>query len=198
VTLLLENSFEMEVEPAAAWDLLLDVPRIVPCIPGAELVETRSETDWVVRIQVRLGSMGLDFMNDVTLEERDDKARRVQLAVKGRDVAGRGMVTASVASTVTRVESGARVEMATELAIAGRMAQFGRGIVADVSASLVESFAQCLEGKLVSAKAAAHGAAAPAPPAAATAAPMSVFALMRAVLRRRLRRLRERLRISRR
>jgi len=197
---LLENAFELDVEPDTAWNLLLDVPRIVPCIPGAELVETRSDTEWTVRIKVKLGSMGLEFLNDVTLEERDEATQTVRLHARGRDVAGRGMVAAGVISQVTEIEHGTRVQMTTDLSISGKMAQFGRGIVADVSASLVESFAACLQTQLEMSRAAGSaaeaegGGVATAPATSATAAPPAValsgFAVLRAVLRRRLRRLR--------
>ena len=84
----LENSFELEVAPEEAWNVLLDVPRIVPCIPGAELVEVRGETEWLVRVKVKLGSMGMDFLNEVKLAERDDAAHMIRLDLKGRGRVG--------------------------------------------------------------------------------------------------------------
>ena len=198
--MLLENAFELDVAPESVWAVLLDVPRIVPCIPGAELVETRSETEWIVRVKVKLGAMGMDFINEITMDARDDQGRRVHLNVKGRDVAGRGIVTAGVESVVSSVGDRTSVEIATDLVIAGKMAQFGRGIVADVSASLVDSFAACLRAQLLATKAqpvvADQGGEVPASSLPQASGAMSLFALMRGVLWRRLRRLISRLRVS--
>lgn len=185
----LENSFELEVAPEEAWNVLLDVPRIVPCIPGAELVEVRGETEWLVRVKVKLGSMGMDFLNEVKLAERDDAAHMIRLDLKGRDVSGRGMVMATVSSTVREVDQRTMVSMTTNLQIAGKMAQFGRGIVADVSASLVDSFAGSLRAELAATGVPpdAIGQAPAQAPQAPQAPALSVFALVLSVVRRRLR-----------
>jgi uncharacterized protein len=193
----LENSFALDVSPEVAWEALLDVPRIVPCIPGAELVEERSSDEWLVRVKVKLGSMGMDFMNDVKMERRDDDARTVELVVRGRDVAGRGMVNAAVSSKVDEASGQTRVTMTTNLQIAGKMAQFGRGIVGDVSESLVDSFAEALRAEL--SRPAVDSGPGPPPRNAGQASPadapprtpksLSASRLLLAVVRRRLGRL---------
>ena len=76
----LENSFEVTASPEAAWDLLMDVPRVIPCMPGAELVETVDDSHWKARMRVKLGPISLSFLTDVTREDFDEAERRVRLA----------------------------------------------------------------------------------------------------------------------
>jgi carbon monoxide dehydrogenase subunit G len=165
-----------------AWRLLNDVPTVVPCMPGAELVEAVADDAWKAALQVKLGPIALRFAADVTRTERDDEAHRAVLAVKAREAKGRGSAEATITSTVTEQDGSTQVRLVTDLALRGAVAQYGRGVVADVSSRLTEQFAACLEQKL------AAGAAPEAEPAAPP--PISglrlVFgALWRSLTRRR-------------
>jgi uncharacterized protein len=163
----LENSFEVTASPEAAWDLLMDVPRVIPCMPGAELVETIDDSHWKARMRVKLGPISLSFLTDVTREEVDEAGRRVVLGARAREERGRGAATASIESSLASAEGRTHVTTSTDLALSGKAAQFGRGLVQDVSAQLLESFADCLEQQLVTqpegAAAIAHEPAAPRP-----------------------------------
>jgi carbon monoxide dehydrogenase subunit G len=144
----LENSFEVPAPPDAAWDLLLDVPRVVPCMPGAELTEVVDETNWKAKIAVKLGPVALTFGTDVKLVEADEAARKVTLSADGRELRGRGAARATVESSLTSVNGGTRVDIATDLHLTGPAAQYGRGLVADVSSQLIDRFADCLKAQL--------------------------------------------------
>ena len=145
----LENSFEVPASPEAAWDLLMDVPRVIPCMPGAELIETIDESHWKARMHVKLGPISLSFLTDVTRQEVDEAGRRVVLATKAREERGRGNATATIESWLESDGGGTQVKTATDLALTGMAAQFGRGLVQDVTAQLLDSFAYCLEQQLV-------------------------------------------------
>jgi carbon monoxide dehydrogenase subunit G len=185
----LENAFEVAAPPDEAWALLMDVPRIVPCMPGAELVETLGEDAWKARMKARLGPMSMVFDTMVKREDVDEAARRVTLSADAREARGRGQARASIQSSVTESEGGARIEITTDVALSGPVAQFGRGIVQEVAGELVNSFAQCIGAQLASAPAAAAAegpgdAARPAPTPVPPAKPVSGLSLgMRALVR---------------
>lgn len=144
----LENSFEVAAPVDAAWRLLNDVPEVVPCMPGAELVEVTGENAWKAKLHVKLGPISLQFLADVTREHMDETAGRVVLAVRAREAKGRGSAEATIESTLGAVDAGTRVDIATELTLRGAVAQYGRGVVADVASRLTAQFAGCIAAKL--------------------------------------------------
>jgi carbon monoxide dehydrogenase subunit G len=144
----LENSFEVPAPPEQAWELLLDVPRVVPCMPGAELKETVDDSNWKADVGVKLGPVSLKFATDVKREEVDEAAKRVTLSANGREMRGRGAARATVESSLAGTNGGTRVDIVTDLSLSGPAAQYGRGMVADVSSQLVGRFADCLKAQL--------------------------------------------------
>jgi carbon monoxide dehydrogenase subunit G len=144
----LENSFEVPAPPDAAWHLLLDVPRVVPCMPGAELTEVVDDSNWKAKVAVKLGPVSLTFGTDVKLVEADEAARKVTLSADGRELRGRGAARATVESSLASVSGGTRVDIVTDLRLTGPAAQYGRGLVADVSSQLIDRFADCLKAQL--------------------------------------------------
>jgi uncharacterized protein len=141
---LLENTFEVPAAPVQAWALLEDVPRVVPCLPGAELTRVLGPDAWQATVHVKLGPIALQFLADVTREQADETERRVQLAVKAREARGRGGATASIESTLAEIDTGTRVTVVTDLALQGPVAQYGRGVVGSVAGELTAEFARCL------------------------------------------------------
>jgi carbon monoxide dehydrogenase subunit G len=169
----LENSFEVPATPDQAWSLLLDVPRVVPCMPGAELTDVVDDSNWKAKMNVKLGPISLTFATDVERREVDETARRVVLFARGREVRGRGQARATVESSLAAANGGTRIDIVTDLSLSGPAAQYGRGLVADVSSQLVGRFADCLRAQLeagVAPAAAAEGAAPGSPEAEASAA----------------------------
>lgn len=145
----LEHAFEVPASPAQTLALLLDAEKVVPCMPGASLTEVIDESTWKAAMGIKLGPVGMQFLVDVKLVERDDAAHTVRLAVSGRDTRGKGGAEGTVESVLTPVGAGTRVEMATDLRFSGQVAQLGRpGVVQDVSNKLVNQFAECLKAQL--------------------------------------------------
>ena len=156
-----ENAYDVPASVDEAWRLLNDVPEIVPCMPGAELVEVVGDDAWEAKLHVRLGPIALQFLADVTREQVDETAHRAVLAVKARESKGRGSAEATIESSLAAAEAGTHVALVTELALRGAVAQYGRGVVADVASRLTAQFAECIAAKLVAAPAAPPPEAAP-------------------------------------
>jgi len=153
----IENSFDVAASPEAAWALLMDVPRVIPCMPGATLAETVDDDHWKAKLAVKLGPISLNFDADVSRESADVAARHAVLATTARESRGRGSAQATIASALAEQEGGTRVDIVTDLTLAGPVAQYGRGMVQSVASQLTSQFAGCLQKQL----------AEQAPPAAA-------------------------------
>jgi uncharacterized protein len=175
----LENSFEVAAPPERAWELLMDVPRIVPCMPGATLTEVVDDSHWKAEMGVKLGPIGLTFATDVAREEVDEAARRVRLGATAREVRNRGRAQASIDSRLSALDDGGtRVDITTDLTLSGPAAQYGRGLIQDISSQLVSSFAECLQAQLAPSREAAEAAV------TRQAKPVSGVALALGALRR--------------
>jgi carbon monoxide dehydrogenase subunit G len=186
MTVLLENTIEIPAPIERVWDYMLDVERVAPCMPGAELTETVDDRTWRGKVAVKLGPVSLSFSGTVVMQERDEAARTVVLKADGREAKGKGSATALVTSRMEDVDgSGTRVVIATDLSISGALAQFGRGMLADVSQRMAGQFAECLAARMsAEAEAAAAGAeAAPLPRAAEPVGGirLALWALVRAI-----------------
>jgi hypothetical protein len=161
----LENAFEVPAPPEDAWKLLIDVPRIIPCMPGATLTETIDQDTWKALMAVKLGPISLSFDTEVRQEHLDESARKARLSANAREKRGRGAAQAVIESRLAPLDGGTRIEITTDLALSGPVAQYGRGLIEDVSTQLVRSFAECLKAQLVAepdeARAAVEAQAAP-------------------------------------
>ena len=188
----LENHFEVPASEQAAWDLLMDVPRVIPCMPGAELVETVDDSTWKARMRVRLGPISLAFVVDVRRDEVDEAARRVRLVSSAREERGRGAADATIESWLGTADGRTKVDVVTDLTLTGPLTQYGRGVVPDVATQLVRSFAEGLEQQLTAppAEAEAPTAAEPERPASSPAPGLSIgIRALWSALKRFLRRL---------
>jgi len=154
----IENAFDVPASVDEAWRLLNDVPAVVPCMPGAELVEVSGEDAWKAKLHVKLGPISLQFLADVTREQVEQSVHRAVLAVKAREAKGRGHAEATIESSLAAAGEGTHVTLVTELVLRGAVAQYGRGVVADVATRLTAQFAECIAGNLD---------AGPSPPVAA-------------------------------
>jgi carbon monoxide dehydrogenase subunit G len=147
----LENSFDVPASLDAAWRLLNDVPSVVPCMPGAKLLEESADDTWKAKLDVKLGPIALQFLTDVRRELIDEAAHRIVLSAKAREARGRGSAQASIDSRLVQADGGTRVAIATDVRLQGTVAQYGRGIVGDVAARMTEQFAACIARKLTGA-----------------------------------------------
>lgn len=141
-----ENAFEVPLPPDAAWDLLLDVRRIAPCMPGAELTEVLDERSFKGRVAVKLGPVALSFAGNARFEELDTEGRHARVKAQGTDQKGRGGASAVATFSLTPVPGGTRVDIATDLNLSGSVAQYGRGagMIQAVAAELINQFAAAL------------------------------------------------------
>jgi len=173
----LDNDFTVPVPPDQAWDVLLDVQRIAPCMPGATVDEV--DGDVVTgRIKVKVGPVSLTYRGTAKFTERDPDARMVVVEAAGKETRGSGTASATVRASLEPAGTGTQVIMHTTMNVTGRPAQFGRGVIVEVGGKLVDQFAQNLaqliagdtaSGPDGDAEAGADGAAATATADAATA-----------------------------
>jgi uncharacterized protein len=143
----LTNEFRVGASPDEAWALLTDLERIAPCMPGAELQEVDGD-DYKGIVKVKVGPITAQYKGVARFVERDDSAHRAVLRAEGRETRGQGNASATITAQLTPDGTGTKVSVVTDLTIAGRVAQFGRGILADVSTKLLGQFADCLGKKL--------------------------------------------------
>ena len=174
----LTDEFRVPLPPGDAWNVLTDVERIAPCMPGAELQEVEGE-EYRGIVKVKVGPITAQYKGKATFLERDESGGKVVLRAEGRDTRGQGNANATITATLVSEGSGTRVTVVTDLAITGRAAQFGRGVMADVSTKLLGQFVSCLEKNVLGAGAEAPAAAVEAP--APEAAPAEVGASREAV-----------------
>ncbi|GII25573.1 SRPBCC family protein [Planosporangium mesophilum] len=173
----LDHSFTVPVPVEQAWEVLLDLPRIAPCMPGATLTGVDGDA-FTGTVKVKLGPISLTYQGKGRFVERDEAARRVVISASGKDTRSAGTAAATVTATLSSEGDSTRVDVGTDLSVTGRPAQFGRGMIADVGAKLIGQFADCVAGKLtesapVAAAPAASsespaGGAGPSPPAPTT------------------------------
>jgi uncharacterized protein len=207
-----DNSFEVPLPVGDAWAVLMDIRRIAPCMPGAELTDVVDERTYKGRIGVRLGPVALTFAGTVKFEEIDEANRTARVAAQGSDAKGRGAANAVAAFHLKPAGDGTKVLVHTNLKLSGAIAQYGRGvgIIQMTAAQIITQFANNLKAQLAKergptavapadAPATSSAAASPAPlhqspapaqqPAPPAAKPISGFALMANVLWGFLRRL---------
>lgn len=163
----IEDEFRVDVPVDEAWQVLLDVERIAPCMPGAQLQEIEGD-EYRGIVKVKVGPITAQYKGAARIVETDDAAHRLVLKAEGRDTRGQGNANATVTATLTSDGTGTVVHIDTDLNITGKVAQFGRGVMADVSSKLLGQFADNLHRDVLSGQ-----AAAPAVPSPASAAPTS-------------------------
>jgi carbon monoxide dehydrogenase subunit G len=170
----IENTFRVPVAPEEAWKLLNDVPRVIPCMPGAELNEVVDENTFKVTMHVKLGPAAFQFAGDVTRDESDAEAYTTTMTAKARDTKGRGMANARIQSSMEAAEGGTLVKIVTDLRLQGTIATMGRGVVQPVASQMVSQFADCIAKQLQAVPApspAAEGEQPAAPPQPAPVQP---------------------------
>lgn len=145
----LENVFEVPVPVDDAWRVLLDVELIAPCLPGAT-VDSVDGDEVVGRVKVKLGPIALTYRGMLTFLERDETAHRAVMQASAREAGGSGTANATITTDLVAVGNGTQVKVVTDLNVTGKPAQFGRGVMQDVSAHLVQQFASTLAQSLES------------------------------------------------
>ena len=144
------NEFRVATPPERAWSVLTDLARIAPCLPGAELQEVEGD-EYRGVVKIKVGPITAQYKGKATFVERDDAARRAVLHAEGRDTRGQGNASATITATLEPDGDGTVVRVSTDLHITGKVAQFGRGVLADVSGKLMQQFADNLQKDVLSA-----------------------------------------------
>ena len=144
----LTNEFRVGVPVENAWEVLTDVERIAPCMPGAQLQEVEGD-EYRGIVKVKVGPITAQYKGAARFVERDDAAHRAVLRAEGRETRGQGNANATITAQLEPDGDGTKVSVITDLTITGRVAQFGRGVLADVSTKLLGQFVDCLETKLL-------------------------------------------------
>jgi carbon monoxide dehydrogenase subunit G len=161
------NDFSISLPPDEAYRLLLDLDRVAPCMPGAELGDELADGSRAVKVKVKLGPMRFTYEGAVRVAERDEADRRALLVGTAKEVRGQGTAEARVTMSVVGASAGSTVSTSADVDLTGRAAQMGHGVVAAVSAQLLKQMSSNLEASI----AAADGAAGAEPQAAAAPRP---------------------------
>jgi uncharacterized protein len=145
----LENEFTVDVPIEDAWNVLLDLERVTPCLPGAALTE-ESGDEYKGEMKIRLGPVTQEYSGTVKIEEADEESHRAVLKADGKDARGQGTASATITSTLEDEGNGStRVHVETDMQLTGRAAQFGRGVQQEVAEKLLGQFAECLENEIM-------------------------------------------------
>ena len=143
----IENDMHVSASMEEAWALLTDIPAIAPCLPGAKLIGQDGHT-YEGTMKVKVGPIVAEYSGTATVVEMNKTDRTVKLTASGRDKRGAGNASADIFASMVEDDGGTTVSIATDLKVAGKVAQFGRGAMADISKKLLGQFAECIEAKL--------------------------------------------------
>lgn len=146
--MILDNEFRVSVPIERAWEVLTDIPLITPCLPGAELTGHEGD-EYTGMIKVKVGPVTSNYTGKAILTVRDETSRHVEIQADGRDSKGSGNASAKITADMTEDGDGTKVTINTDLKISGKVAQFGKGMIAEVSEKLIGQFVDCIEQRLL-------------------------------------------------
>lgn len=144
----LNNEFRVAVPSAKTWEVLTDVERVAPCLPGAALLSVDGD-EFTGAVKVKVGPITVSYKGNAAFLEKDAAARRVVLKANGKETRGNGNAAAVVTAQLKDEGDATSVAITTDLTISGKAAQFGRGVLADVAGNLITQFAKALEADMV-------------------------------------------------
>jgi uncharacterized protein len=190
-----ENTFVVDAPVKDVWDLLLDVERVAPCMPGAQVLEQTGEDAYKVAVKIKLGPMTMNYKGDVEILEKDTTTHRATMRAKAKEARGQGTASANMRMALQEQGAGTEASIVTEMQMSGKAAAMGQGVIQDVAATLTDTFAHNLAalvegaGQATVEAAAVPGAESPPraeqPPPAEAALPAGEIA--RSVIAARLR-----------
>jgi len=146
--MLIKNDFEVTEPIDKVWRFFDDIPQVAACLPGAELTDDLGDDRYRGRVAIRMGPVKLQFAGTAEIKERDDAAKRLVVDANGADEKGRGQAAMLVTATLASTGTGTKVEVAQDLQLSGAAAQYGRGMIADVSSVLMRDFATNMQNRI--------------------------------------------------
>jgi hypothetical protein len=191
----LENSFSVGAPPDRVFAYLLDINKVVGCVPGAELSEVVDPTTFKGKVKVKVGPITVAYNGTARISDRNDAQRSATLEAEGRETTGPGSARAKAFMSVEGAGDGSLVKIVTDYSVAGRVAQFGRGVMEDVSRRIVNDMAACIKANVEAGQAppaaggGSVGGGSSSPPPQVTAKPVNAVVLFFQVLWSGIRRL---------
>src|SRR5215472_5722436 len=163
--MLITNDFDVAQPVDRVWQFFQDIPQVATCLPGAELTDNLGEDKYRGKVAVRMGPVRLQFAGTADITERDEQAKRIVVNASGAEERGRGQASMVVTAALARSGRGTKVDVTQDLQLSGAAAQYGRGMISDVTSVLMRDFAVNLQNQIARAErgeALAPAAAAPA------------------------------------
>ena len=182
--MLINNDFEVAEPVERVWQFFGDIPRVAACLPGAELTENLGQDKYGGRVAVRMGPVKLQFAGTADITERDEAARRIVVHAAGAEERGRGQASMIVSATLAAAGRGTRVAVSQDLQLSGAAAQYGRGMISDVTAVLMRDFSANLASQIARAGRGEAVQAAAAPAGGLAIALRAALMALRRVFRR--------------
>jgi len=146
--MLIKNEFEVAEPVEKVWQFFENIPQVATCLPGAELTEDLGDEKYKGNVAIRMGPVRMRFTGTADITERDEAAKRVVVHAAGADEKGRGQAAMIVTATLTRAGRGTKVAVAQDLQLSGAAAQYGRGMISDVSSVLMRDFATNMQDRI--------------------------------------------------
>jgi uncharacterized protein len=169
----LVNEFRVPVSVDQAWEVLTDVERIAPCIPGAQLLGVDGD-DFTGAVKVKVGPITVQYKGKASFEQKDESGHRAVIRANGKETRGQGNAAAVVTAELKDEGDSTSCVLTTDLTISGKAAQFGRGVLSDVATKLIRQFAERLEADLLAASAVSSSGETPVAPLVSAATPDDV------------------------
>jgi carbon monoxide dehydrogenase subunit G len=146
--MLISNDFEVAQPVDRVWQFFQDIPQVASCLPGAELTENLGEDHYRGKVAVRMGPVRLQFAGTADITERDEQARRIVVNAAGAEERGRGQASMVITAQLSPAGRGTKVAVTQDLQLAGAAAQYGRGMISDVTSVLMRDFATNMQGRI--------------------------------------------------
>jgi uncharacterized protein len=146
--MLIKNGFEVAEPVEKVWQFFDNIPQVATCLPGTELTESLGDDRYAGKVAVRMGPVRLQFAGTADITERDEAARRIVVHATGAEEKGRGQASMVVTATLSRTGHGTKVDVSQDLQLAGAAAQYGRGMISDVTSVLMHDFAVNLQDRI--------------------------------------------------
>jgi uncharacterized protein len=146
--MLIKNEFEVAEPVEKVWQFFDNIPQVAACLPGAKLTEDLGDDKYKGTVAVRMGPVRLQFAGTADITERDEAAKRIVVHASGADEKGRGQASMVVSATLTRAGRGTKVGVTQDLQLSGAAAQYGRGMISDVTAVLMRDFSANMQDRI--------------------------------------------------